>query len=74
VSRKTIHFHRRRSVEATIMTDDQFALLLAVARIVRAKISREIYEAKSWDLDALNAALKPFDADHERAPVNEAAP
>jgi hypothetical protein len=43
------------------MTTDEKNLLLTVARILRAKISREIYAEQDDDLWALNEALAPFD-------------
>jgi len=43
------------------MTPEQFALLLTVGRILRAKVSKEIYAYQRDDFEALNEALAPFD-------------
>jgi predicted exporter len=48
------------------------ALLLTVARILRAKIANEIYAERDDDLWALNEALGPFDPSPDE-PVNEHA-
>ena len=45
------------------MTFDEKALLLTVARTMRAKIRDEIYAEQAADLEALNEALAPFDPD-----------
>jgi hypothetical protein len=58
---------RARTAEA-----DRFALLLTVARVLRAKIQDEIYAERDGDLEALNEALKPFDP-LPGEPVNEQA-
>jgi hypothetical protein len=57
------------------MTGDQFRLLLAVARILRANIADEAdgkrdYGDRNDDLDALNEALAPFDSAPQE-PINE---
>lgn len=43
------------------MTRAQEALLLTMARILRAKIKNDIYAAQEDDLWAMNEALAPFD-------------
>lgn len=51
---------------------NQLALLLTVARVLRAKCCNEIYAERDEDLWALNEALKPFDP-LPNEPVNERA-
>lgn len=43
------------------MTEEQQALLLTVARVLRAKVRNEIYAEQEDDFWSLNEALKPFD-------------
>jgi hypothetical protein len=54
------------------MTDEQFRLLLTVARVLRTKISGEIYAEKDDDLFSLNDAMKPYDPVSDKT-VDEAA-
>lgn len=55
------------------MTPQERELLLTVARVLRAKVSKEIYAEKEDDLWALHDALKPFEADGG-ASLNEVYP
>jgi hypothetical protein len=52
------------------MTRDQEALLLTVARVLRAKVTGEIYAEQADDLAALNEVLEPFGSSSSKS-VNE---
>jgi len=58
-----------KTKEAAMNTNEK-ALLLTVARIMRAKIKSEIYAEREDDLCAIVEALKPFDG-LDDVPLNE---